>query len=84
VQPCDEDEEKDDQIFISPSRGEGGYLATGVSWQYGHNSQRWCKLVAPGNLYCSMTSSESSQQVSELYELWLKRGVVFYFFHRRK
>jgi hypothetical protein len=51
------------------SRGDGGYLATGVSWQTGHNSQLQHRILTPGNLYSSVASPESVQQASVLCEL---------------
>jgi len=59
-------------------------LATGVSWRKGHNSQLQHRIVTLGTFYSSIDSPESGQQASVLYELWLRRGLVFSFLQRGK
>jgi hypothetical protein len=63
-------------------RGEGGYLATGVSWHKGRNTHWQRRIAAISNLYSTVASPVNGQQASVLCELRLKRGLVFYFVHR--
>jgi len=49
--------------------GDGGLLATGLSWHKGRNSQVQCRRVTSDNLYSSIASHERGQQGSVLREL---------------
>jgi hypothetical protein len=57
------------RVFSITLQGEGGQLATGVRWHKGHNSQLQRRRITPGNLYSSIASPESGQQVLLVCEL---------------